>query len=38
MQCLECNQKIPEGVASIATMAAGIEYTHSYWFCTACNL
>ena len=38
MQCLECEEEIPKGVASIATIAAGIEYVHSYWFCTACNL
>lgn len=38
MRCHACKEETPGVVAAIATMPSGIEYIHSYVYCSACDL
>jgi len=38
IKCHNCKQDSTATVASISTMAAGIEYIHCYVFCKPCDL
>ena len=38
MRCRACTDELSGIVASISTMPAGIEYIHSYAYCSPCDL